>query len=148
MLTLLTGDEYFPGGLAEFRAPANDFLVFEAGPSIDVVLQWATYRDASDQTSLSRIWGGIHPPVDDIAGREVGIKVGTAAFAEADRLFSGDDQPHDEVLAPEAGAGGWSLQALVLMALLGLLRRKAYLSKPNRAAARVAPARSLTSSLA
>lgn len=148
VLTLLTGDEYFPGGLAEFRAPANDFLVFEAGPSIDVVLQWATYRDASDQTSLSRIWGGIHPPVDDIAGREVGIKVGTAAFAEADRLFSGDDQPHDEVLAPEAGAGGWSLQALVLMALLGLLRRKAYLSKPNRAAARVAPARSLTSSLA
>ena len=37
------------------------FLVFERGPSVDVTLQWATYRDAADQTSLSRIWGGIHP---------------------------------------------------------------------------------------
>jgi hypothetical protein len=39
---------------------------------VDVVLQWATYKDASDQTSLSRIWGGIHPPADDINGRFIG----------------------------------------------------------------------------
>jgi len=87
MMTLLTGDEYFPGGMGEFHAPKNEFLVFEDGPSEDLVLQWATYRDASDQTSLSRIWGGIHPPADDIPGRWMGIDIGIEAFNYADCLF-------------------------------------------------------------
>ncbi len=90
-LTLLTGDEYFPGGVGEFKIAANSgFLGVEKGPSVDVTLQWATYRDASDQTSLSRIWGGIHPPVDDIPGRVVGIKCGTAAYNLAKTLFFKD----------------------------------------------------------
>ncbi len=92
LLTLLTGDPYFPGGLGEFHAPAGEFLVFEDGPSVDVTLQWATYRDASDQTSLSRIWGGIHPPVDDIPGRRIGAAIGVQAFALAERYFSGQTQ--------------------------------------------------------
>ena len=90
-LTLLTGDEYFPGGVGEFHIGANNaFLGLEKGPSVDVTLQWATYRDASDQTSLSRIWGGIHPPVDDIPGRIVGIKCGTGAFELVKTLFYKD----------------------------------------------------------
>jgi hypothetical protein len=86
---MLTGDEFFPGGLGEFHAPQNEFLVFEEGPSVDVILQWATYRDASDQTSLSRIWGGIHPPIDDIPGRLIGAEIGVDAFAFAERYFEG-----------------------------------------------------------
>ena len=89
MMTLLTGDAFFPGGMGEFHAPANEFLVFEDGPSVDIVLQWATYRDASDQTSLSRIWGGIHPPADDIPGRIIGEKIGVDAFQLAERYFLG-----------------------------------------------------------
>lgn len=89
MMTLLTGDAYFPGGLGEFPARKNEFLVFEEGPSVDITLQWATYRDASDQTSLSRIWGGIHPPADDIPGRIIGIEIGTDAFQKAERYFLG-----------------------------------------------------------
>ncbi|MBX2821394.1 MAG: T9SS type A sorting domain-containing protein [Rhodothermaceae bacterium] len=90
IMTLLTGDPFFPGGIGEFHAPQNEFLVFEDGPSVDITLQWATYRDASDQTSLSRIWGGIHPPVDDIPGRIIGERVGLDAFALAERYFSGE----------------------------------------------------------
>ena len=75
LLAHITGSEFFPGGMAEFAANRNEFLVFEEGPSEDVILQWATYRDASDQTSLSRIWGGIHPPADDIPGRLIGIEI-------------------------------------------------------------------------
>ena len=86
---MLTGDPYFPGGMGEFVAPKNEFLVFEEGPSVDVVLQWATYRDASDQCSLSRIWGGIHPPADDIPGRLIGLKIGPEAFKHAEQYFSG-----------------------------------------------------------
>lgn len=87
-LSELTGSEYFPGGLAEFVAKKNEFLVFEEGPSVDVKLQWATYRDASDQCSLSRIWGGIHPPADDIPGRLIGEKVGKNAFDFAIPYFN------------------------------------------------------------
>lgn len=89
ILTLLTGDEYFPGGMGEFLAEKNKFLVFEEGPSVDVTLQWATYRDASDQCSLSRIWGGIHPPADDIPGRIIGEKIGNEAFVKAETYFNG-----------------------------------------------------------
>ncbi|WP_240615555.1 vanadium-dependent haloperoxidase [Alteromonas facilis] len=90
LLTLMTGSPYFPGGMSDFVAPANDFLVFEKGPSVPVVLQWATYRDAADQCSLSRIWGGIHPPADDIPGREIGEAIGREAFAFAQQYFSND----------------------------------------------------------
>ena len=89
VLTALTGDPYFPGGLGEFIAKQNEFLVFEEGPSVDIKLQWATYRDASDQCSLSRIWGGIHPPADDIPGRKIGELIGKEAFSFAVPYFSG-----------------------------------------------------------
>ena len=88
LMTMITGDEFFPGGIGEFTAKANEFLVFEEGPSVDVVLQWATYRDASDQTSLSRIWGGIHPPADDIPGRFIGQVVAEDTFAFAVPYFN------------------------------------------------------------
>lgn len=90
VLTLLTGDPFFPGGMGEFQCPKNQYLVFEDGPSQNVVLQWATYRDASDQCSLSRIWGGIHPPADDIAGRHIGIVLGPEAFHYAESYFYPD----------------------------------------------------------
>jgi len=80
VMTFITGSPYFPGGMSNFVATQNEFLKFEEGPSETIVLQWATYRDASDQCSLSRIWGGIHPPMDDIAGRKIGIELGAEAF--------------------------------------------------------------------
>ncbi len=92
LLTALTGNEYFPGGMSNFEIKANEFLVFEEGPSVDMTLQWATYRDASDQTSLSRLWGGIHPPADDIPGRIIGNKVAIDSFALALQYFNGDVQ--------------------------------------------------------
>lgn len=93
VLTMLTGDPFFPGGMGEFIAKKNEFLVFEDGPSQDIILQWATYRDASDQTSLSRIWGGIHPPADDVPGRLIGEKVGIDAFNKAKTIFQGSSNP-------------------------------------------------------
>ncbi len=87
VLTLLTGDEFFPGGMGEFFCKKDQFLVFENGPSMDITLQWATYRDAADQCSLSRIWGGIHPPADDIPGRFIGERIGIDAFNYAEAYF-------------------------------------------------------------
>jgi len=87
VLTLLTGDEFFPGGMGTFDIEQNNFLVFEPGPTQNMTLQWATYRDASDQTSLSRIWGGIHPPIDDIRGRIIGEEIGIESFNLATEYF-------------------------------------------------------------
>ena len=89
LMTAMTGDAYFPGGMSEFKVKANEFLVFEQGPSVDMTLQWATYQDASDQCSLSRIWGGIHPPADDIAGRLIGKKIAQGAFEQVQHYFHG-----------------------------------------------------------
>ena len=88
-LTKITGSEFFPGGLGTFDVLKNEFLVFEEGPSESFTLQWATFQDASDQTSLSRIWGGIHPPIDDIKGRIIGEKIGKESFDLAQQYFSG-----------------------------------------------------------
>ena len=91
-LTALTGTAYFPGGMSAFEVEADNFLVFERGPSVSLTLQWATYQDASDQCSLSRIWGGIHPPIDDIPGRLMGIKIGQTAFEHAMSYVEPDEQ--------------------------------------------------------
>ncbi|MGB3799361.1 MAG: T9SS type A sorting domain-containing protein [Lewinella sp.] len=98
VLESLTGTPYFPGGIGEFVAKKNEFLVFEEGPSEDIVLQWATYQDAAAETSLSRIWGGIHPPVDDIPGRRIGRVVGRDAVEAVQNLFQGGTSPTDEPL--------------------------------------------------
>ncbi len=83
VLTVITGSEYFPGGLGEFVASKDTFLTFEKGPTKEVRLQWATYFDASDQAGQSRLWGSIHIPPDDFAGRKIGHQVGLDAVALA-----------------------------------------------------------------
>ena len=106
VLTRLTGSAYFPGGMGVFPAYKNEFLVFEDGPSEYVELQWATYQDASDQCSLSRIWGGIHPPIDDIPGRKIGYVIGHEAFAYGKQFFEGRQ---DQLL----NVGGEAISGLV-----------------------------------
>jgi hypothetical protein len=88
VLTAITGSPYFPGGLGTWTVPAGG-LEFEAGPATDVVLQWATYADAADQAGRSRIYGGIHIPADDLAGRRVGEACGEAAWALATAYYDG-----------------------------------------------------------
>jgi hypothetical protein len=88
VMTRLTGDAFFPGGLGEFHAPANEFLVFEDGPSQSITLQWARYYDASDECSLSRIYGGIHPTADDIPGRFMGAQIGQNVMQQVLHYFS------------------------------------------------------------
>lgn len=86
VLTAFTGSPYFPGGLGSYTITA---LVNEKGPTQPVTLQWATYFDAADQIGLSRIWGGIHPPADDFAGRRVGAQCGRGVWALVQRYWDG-----------------------------------------------------------
>jgi hypothetical protein len=89
ILTAMTGSPFFPGGLGTYTIAANTGLSFEMGPSQTVQLQWATYYDAADQAGQSRIWGGIHPPVDDFAGRHAGSAAGQGVWSLATRYWDG-----------------------------------------------------------
>lgn len=88
VMTAITGSSYFPGGLATYRAPKNEYLVFEDGPSETVELQWATYQDAADQSGISRIYGGIHGYIDDRPGRKIGAMIGKRAVAKVNELVT------------------------------------------------------------
>ena len=53
------------------------------------MLQWATYYDAADEAGISRLYGGIHPRMDDLPGRHIGSRIGTDAFRRALASFDG-----------------------------------------------------------
>ena len=89
VMASLTGSPYFPGGFGEFVAPKGTFLTFEKGPTTEVRLQWASYYDAADEAGQSRLWGSIHIPPDDFAGRRLGHQVGLDAVAIASKYFDG-----------------------------------------------------------
>jgi hypothetical protein len=86
VLAGITGSIFFPGGMGSY---SNYTLTFENGPSQPVALQWATYYDAADQAGISRIWGGIHPPVDNLEGRRAGAQSGQAVWALASQYWNG-----------------------------------------------------------
>ncbi len=88
VLTAITADEYFPGGLFEWKVVQGG-LLHENGPSDDVTLQWATYYDAADEAGISRLYGGIHVAADDYRGRVMGATVGQEAWERAVRYFDG-----------------------------------------------------------
>lgn len=122
LLSEFTGSEYFPGGLGEFEAPQNQFLVFEQGPSVDVTLEWAKYYDAADECSLSRIYGGIHPPADDIPGRLIGAAIGPEALGRAMLHFQGMAPPIGGALTPTTALPAQSrFSLLLLLSVLALL---------------------------
>ena len=130
VLELLTGSEYWPGGLAEWPAPMNQFLVFEEGPSMSFNLQWATFLDASNESALSRMWGGIHPPIDDAPGRRMGVNIGRNAFHYAEtivypewaQLFGGEGFLPSDACEGDFNGDGYcgSSDLLLLLTVYGL----------------------------
>ena len=101
VLTRMTGSPFFPGGLWTFTARAGQFLEFEHGPSVDVVLQWATYYGAADEAGISRLYGGIHVPADDGPGRVMGSHCGIGAWDLARRYFDGSILAEQPTIALE-----------------------------------------------
>jgi hypothetical protein len=105
VLTRMTGSPYFPGGMGTFDVPQGN-LDFEFGPSADLQLQWATYYDAADEAGISRLYGGIHVPVDDGPGRIIGSKCGTDAWELASQYFNaGIVQPPGNIDVKRLGEG-------------------------------------------
>jgi len=57
-------------------------------PREDVIICWDTFTAASDQSGISRLYGGIHVKADDTAGQKLGRQIGRDVFKKAKRLTS------------------------------------------------------------
>ena len=88
VLTSITGNPYFPGGMSEWKVAPGE-LLHEEGPTGEVTLQWATYYDAADEAGRSRLNMGIHIIQDDLEGRKIGSRCGQNAWARAITMFEG-----------------------------------------------------------
>ena len=128
VLTSITGSPYFPGGLGTFT---NYVLAFENGPSAPITLQWATYYDAADQAGISRIWGGIHPPIDNLEGRRAGAQCGQGVWALAQKYFDGSIINAPTTLALHAvGSTGLEVRYDTLRSLYYKLQSTPDLNQP------------------
>ena len=50
-------------------------------PATDTVLSWDNWSDLEKDCGQSRVWGGVHFPEANAAGREIGNKIGAIAYA-------------------------------------------------------------------
>lgn len=90
ILELFSGSSRFDASLT-FEAGSSRF---EPGltPANDVILAWATFRDAADQAGSSRIYGGIHFSEGDTRSRELGNEVAAIVWQRAQQLILGSEQ--------------------------------------------------------
>ena len=77
---------------SSWRRPTTSWCSSRDRPR-PLTLQWATYYDASDEAAISRLYGGIHPRVDDLPGRRIGALIGSAAYERAQAYFTGTATP-------------------------------------------------------
>ena len=94
-------------------------------------LQWGTYFDASDQAGLSRLYGGIHPQVDDLTGRRVGSQCGKGVWALVQKYWDGSlTQVPPTIAMYPAGPGTNQLWCSTLRGLYYKLQTTTNLSGP------------------
>ena len=68
----------------------TDGLIFADGPERPIALRWASFHEAANQASLSRLYAGTQIQDGVLRGREMGRLVGRQAFCKAQELFDVD----------------------------------------------------------
>jgi hypothetical protein len=86
VLRLFTNSDTFNHSVA---IKARTSLFDARLPPEDVTLSWATFSDCACEAGNSRVYGGIHFPNADTAGRALGKLVGAAVFARAQAYWLG-----------------------------------------------------------
>lgn len=85
VLKLFTGSDRF----GFFYAQETPLKADPGVPVTDVVLHWPTFTAAAREAGESRLYGGIHFYEGNVVGLDLGEKVGQAAFARAQKFWSG-----------------------------------------------------------
>ena len=122
-----TAMELFMGSAAfDFEAKVYNLRVQNSPRAFNPIkLTYPTYWSAAEDSGMSRLYGGIHWPIGNTQGLELGRKVGHASFSRAQEFITGTAHPFDvatlylkepqwrysEHLASQAGREGLMLTA-------------------------------------
>jgi hypothetical protein len=107
VLKRFSGSDEFGGS---YRRPAGfTGMKGQPGPIHEVVLCWATFTEAADESGLSGRYGGIHFEDADVEGQLLGRRVGALSWNKAESYISGTET---EKRAPiradkETDVAGW-----------------------------------------
>lgn len=85
VLRRFTGNDKFGYFYAQTKPLAAD----PGEPVTDIVLRWETFTQAAQEAGESRLYGGIHFYEGNVAGLDLGAKVGDAAFTKAEKHWLG-----------------------------------------------------------
>ena len=87
ILRSFTGSDRF--GASVTVAPGQS--LFEPGvvPKESVTLRWSTFRQASEQAGLSRLYGGIHFQRGNLEGRRAGTAIGKRVWSKSLEYING-----------------------------------------------------------
>jgi hypothetical protein len=87
VLKRFTSSDEFGGS---YKRPAGvSGIEGKSGPAHEVVLTWATFTDAADESGMSRRYGGIHFKDADIEGRLLGRRVAAISWNKVQEYISG-----------------------------------------------------------
>ncbi len=85
-LKQFTGSDTFG---ASYTQAARTLRADASLPTATLTLSWATFTEAANEAGQSRIYGGIHFDDGNIAGLELGRKVGAQAYTKAKSYWEG-----------------------------------------------------------
>jgi hypothetical protein len=94
VMTLATGTPEL-----NLRKTVKHLYVEQRDLASAVTLDYPTYETAAEGCGQSRIWGGIHWPVDNERGQTLGRRVGENAWDRAQQFFLGTASPATATLA-------------------------------------------------
>jgi hypothetical protein len=78
------------------------------GPAHDVVLTWATFTEAADESGMSRRYAGLHFEDADLEGRALGRRVAALSWNKAQEYLSGAQTRQAPVrVTKETDVAGW-----------------------------------------
>lgn len=107
VLKRFTGSDQFGGS---YRRPADvSGMEGKPGPAHDVVLSWATFTDAADESGMSRQYGGVHFEDADIEGRLLGRRAAALSWKKAQGYMTGSGITKRESTSArkETAVSGW-----------------------------------------
>jgi len=86
VLKRYTGSDAFGG---TYTQPAATLRADNKLPTQTITLTWPTFTEAANEAGQSRIYGGIHFDDGNIAGLELGRKIGAQTFVKAKSYWEG-----------------------------------------------------------
>lgn len=76
-----------------FRKTVSHLYVEQRDLAKPVTLDYPTFASAAEASGVSRIWAGIHWPIDNESGQELGRKVGEMAWQRGQQFILGSASP-------------------------------------------------------